>query len=185
MPAPGLPKPGGERWSHGGMGRFGLGWRPQPPSVLRGRIRRCRLLDQHAGSSPDGADSGSPRRSAKAAGSCNTARAVRREGVLDAHPTAWLKASREGTPRCGHTTRVRRVHMVQRTVRTCLRTELQRVSARRRISFTAEGSRSVRNRRPRPVSAPPGYRDRNRSGRRPDRADRRRDQPSEILDVRS
>ena len=42
---------GGERWSHGGIGRFGLGWRPQPPSVLRGRIRRCRL-DEPAGSSP-------------------------------------------------------------------------------------------------------------------------------------
>ena len=143
---------GGERSSHGGLGRFGLGWRPHPPSVLRGRIRRCRL-GQPAGSSPSGADSGSPRRPAKASGSCNTASAVRREGVVDAHPTAWLTAIREGTPRGGRTTRLRRVNMVQQTVGTCRRTKLQRLSARRRIGCTAEGWRLVRNRWPCPVSA--------------------------------
>ena len=174
---------GGERWSDGGIGRFGLGWRPQPPSVLRGRVRRGRL-DEPAGSSSGRADSGSPRRPAKALGSCSTARAVRREGVIDAHPTAWLKAIREGTPRGGHTTRLRRVHMVRRTVVTRRRTELQRLSALRRIGFTAEGSRLARNRRPCRVSAPPGCRDRNRSGQHgSDRARRRRPESHGITNL--
>ena len=151
---------GGRRRASSGAGSGGAGY--NSPAVHQGR-----------------ADSGSPRRPSKASGSCNTTRAVGREGVIGADPTAWLKANREGMSRGGNSIRLRRVNMVQRTVGTCRGTELQDMSAHRRIGLTAEGSRLVRNRRPCPV-----YLDRNRSGRRPDRADRRRDQSSEILDVR-